>query len=130
MSLECYNGLQHLLETYQGASIFNTMDLLKGLNQILVDEDSIPQLTMATPWGCYSYRVMPFGIVNGPVCFSRAIYLAMQEFLEQIVTTYIDDITVFSKTFENHVEHLRKVLERLREVNVAIKPFKCHLARM
>ncbi|KAG1143941.1 hypothetical protein G6F37_012390 [Rhizopus arrhizus] len=54
------------------------MDLLKGFNQIAADEETIPKLTMAAPWGCFSYKVMPFGIVNDPATFSRAIYLAMQ----------------------------------------------------
>lgn len=117
-------SLQHLLESYLGSEIFTTLDLLKGFNQILVDEDTIPKLTMATPWGCFSYRVLPFGVVNGPACFSRAIYLAMQEFLGSFVSTYIDDITVYSKAFEDHLVHLERVLQRLREVNMVLKPSK------
>lgn len=122
-------SLQHLMEEYLGANIFTTLDLLKGFNQILVDEDSIPKLTMATPWGCFSYRVMPFGVKNGPACFSRAIYLAMQEFLGVCVTTYIDDATVYSRSFEEHLVHLEKVLQRFREVNMVIKPSKANIAK-
>ncbi|KAG1135961.1 hypothetical protein G6F37_012379 [Rhizopus arrhizus] len=62
-------SIADLLESYQGAKVFSTMDLLKGLNQIRVAEDSVQKLTMATPWGCYSFKVMPFGIVNGPEIF-------------------------------------------------------------
>ncbi|EIE75605.1 hypothetical protein G6F46_013041 [Rhizopus delemar] len=79
---------------------------------------------MATPWGCFSYRVLPFGVVNGPACFSRAIYLAMQNYIGSFASTYIDDITVYSKTFEEHLVHLEKVLIRLREVNMVLKPSK------
>lgn len=122
-------SITHLMESYHNARYFSTMDLLKGFNQILVDEDSIPKLTMATPWGCYSYRVMPFGIVNGPSCFSLAIYLAMHDFIDSFVTTYIDDITVYSKSFEEHLSHIRRVLTRIREVNMVIKPSKCMFAR-
>ncbi|KAG1036469.1 hypothetical protein G6F43_013045 [Rhizopus delemar] len=117
-------SLQHLLEDYLGSEVFTTLDLLKGFNQILVEDDSIPKLTMATPWGCFSYRVLPFGVVNGPACFSRAIYLAMQNYIGSFVSTYIDDITVYSKTFEEHLVHLEKVLIRLREVNMVLKPSK------
>lgn len=117
-------SLQHLLEDYLGSEMFSTLDLLKGFNQIAVDEDSIPKLTMATPWGCFSYRVLPFGVVNGPACFSRAIYLAMQEYLGSFVSTYIDDITVYSKGFKDHLVHIEKVLLRLREVNMVLKPSK------
>ncbi|KAG1145640.1 hypothetical protein G6F37_012113 [Rhizopus arrhizus] len=122
-------SITDLLETYEGASLFSTMDLLRGFNQIAVDEETIPNLTMATPWGCFSYKVMPFGIVNGPATFSRAIYLAMQSFLNEFVSTYIDDITVFSASFEDHLSHLEKVLQRFQEVSMILKSNKCLFAR-
>lgn len=67
-----------LLESYKGSKIFSTLDLLKGFNQIAVDDDTIPKLTMSTPWGLFSYCVMPFGIKSGPAVFCRMIYLAME----------------------------------------------------
>ena len=114
--------ISDLLEDYQGACWFTTVDLLKGFNQIAVDDETVPKLTMAVPWGNFSFVVMPFGIVNGPSTFARAIYLAMQEFLGEFVSTYIDDITIYSKTFEEHLIHVEKVLHRLREVNMKISP--------
>ncbi|KAG1614235.1 hypothetical protein G6F46_007107 [Rhizopus delemar] len=117
-------SLQHLMEDYLGSEIFTALDLLKGFNQILVEDDSIPKLTMATPWGCFSYRVLPFGVVNGPACFSRAIYLAMQNYISSFVSTYIDDITIYSKSFDEHMMHVEKVLQRLKEVNMVLKPAK------
>ncbi|KAG0913975.1 hypothetical protein G6F57_011256 [Rhizopus arrhizus] len=122
-------SIADLLESYQGAKVFSTMDLLKGFNQIRVAEDSVQKLTMATPWGCYSFKVMPFGIVNGPATFSRAIYLAMQGYLNEFVSTYIDDITVYSHELEEHFEHLSLVMQRLREVNMVLKPSKCDFAK-
>ena len=77
------------MEAYAGAKYFTTIDLLKGFNQISVEEESIPKLTMTTPWGYYSYKVMPFGIVNGPAGFSRAIFLAMQEFIDDLLISMI-----------------------------------------
>lgn len=79
-------NIQDLLEQLSGSSVFSTMDLLKGFHQILVDPDSIPKLTIATPFGCYSYRVMPFGVINGPSYFSRAIHLALEPFLHRCAT--------------------------------------------
>ncbi|KAG0755447.1 hypothetical protein G6F33_011500 [Rhizopus arrhizus] len=122
-------SIADLLESFSGSSIFSTMDLLKGFNQIKVAEDSIQKLTMATPWGCFSFKVMPFGIVNGPATFSRAIYLAMQGYLNDFVSTYIDDITVYSKEFSEHLGHLVLVLQRLREVQMILKPSKCCFAK-
>lgn len=86
--------IQDLLEDFRGSSIFSTVDLLKEFNQFAVDEGTIPKLTMATPWGNFSYTVMPFGIVNGPSTFARAIYWAMEPFLGDFLSTYIDDITI------------------------------------
>lgn len=121
-------SITDLLESYKDASVFSTVDLLKGFNQIAVSDDTIPKLTVATPWGCFSFKVMPFGIVNGPATFSRAIYLAMQGYLNQFVTTYIDDITVYSPNLEEHIKHLELVLQRIREVNMVLNPKKCVLA--
>lgn len=122
-------AIQDLLEDFGGRSIFTTRDLLKGFNQIAVHGSSIPKLTMATPWGKFSYRVMPFGVINGPSCFSRAIYMAMQGYLNDFVATYIDDVVIYSWDFDEHVDHCRKVLERLRAVRMKIKPSKCSFAQ-
>ena len=87
------------------------------------------KLTMATPWGCFSYRVMPFGIVNGPACFSRVIYLVMQDYIDNFVTTYIDDIKVYSQDFDARIDHIHRTLQKLLEVNMVVKPSKAALAR-
>lgn len=55
-----------LLDSFAHAKIFSALDMLKGFNQIAVAEDSIPKLTIATPFGNWSYRVMPFDVQNGP----------------------------------------------------------------
>lgn len=118
-------SLTDLLEDFGGANLYTTVDLLKGFNQIAVDEESIPKLTMATPWGSFSYRVLPFGVVNGPSTFSRAIYMAMQGFLHDFVSTYIDDITIYSQDWDTHLTHIEAVLKRLKEVCMKLKPSKC-----
>jgi hypothetical protein len=118
-----------VLESFRNAKVFSALDLLKGFNQIAVDERSIPKLTMTTQWGCFSYKAMPFGITNGSSAFSRAIYLALNEFVGDFVSTYIDDITVYSKNVEEHLVHLRRVFERLREVNMKLKTSKCEFMK-
>lgn len=72
---------------------------------------------------------MPFGIVNGPSTFSRAIYLALHKFIGDFVTTYIDDITVYSEDTEAHLVHLRQVFKRLRQVQMKLKTTKCDFAK-
>lgn len=116
-----------LIESFYGAKWFSALDLLKGFHAIAVDEKSIPKLTIATPFGNYSYTCMPFGVINGPATFSRAIYLALQDFIPSFCQAYIDDCTVFSSSFEDHIVHLNKVLDRLIEVKMKLNPNKCNL---
>jgi hypothetical protein len=88
--------MTELLEQLGGSKFFSSMDLLKGFHQIRVNDQSMNKLTISTPFGNYSYVVMPFGIQNGPSTFCRAIYLALQDMLDSSVVAYIDDIVVHS----------------------------------
>ncbi|KAG2216374.1 hypothetical protein INT45_007377 [Circinella minor] len=108
----------------KGTTIYTSIDLLKGFNQLKCDEETSAKLTMATPFGNYSYQVCPFGVVNGPHCFSRSIYLAMQPFLGDFVEAFIDHITVYSPDLETHLDHLQQVFSRLEEVNMRINSKK------
>jgi hypothetical protein len=110
-----------ILESFRHAKLFSALDLLKGFNQIAVDDKSIPELAMTTQWGGFSYRAMPFGIKNETSTFSRAIYLALNESVGDFVSTYIDDITVYSEEMHSHLTHLRKVFERMRQVQMKLK---------
>ena len=121
--------LTDILEAFEGAQLFSALDLLKGFNQIKVAEHSREKLTIATPWGCYSYVVMPFGIKNGPATFSRAIFLALEKFMPEFVMAYMDDVTIFSSDFDKHLHHLDRVLTRLIDVKFKLKPSKCSFAQ-
>ncbi|OBZ81681.1 Transposon Tf2-6 polyprotein, partial [Choanephora cucurbitarum] len=104
---------------------FSLVDLLKAFQQIAVEEESIPKLTIATPWGSYSYRCVPFGVLNGPAVFSRCVYLSIQPFLGDFATNYLDDVTIYSKYKSDHLNHIEKFLHRMREVNLKINANKC-----
>ncbi|KAI2786722.1 hypothetical protein POX_g09114 [Penicillium oxalicum] len=78
-----------------------------------------------TKYGHYEYKVMPFGLTNAPASFQRFIFHILQGYLDKFVIAYLDDILVFSKTEEEHIEHNRKVLQRLREAEVTLKLKKC-----
>ncbi|KAG0733775.1 hypothetical protein G6F16_013447 [Rhizopus arrhizus] len=114
-----------VLEHLAGAQWFSVCDLLKAFQQIAVEEESIPKLTIATPWGTYSYRCMPFGVLNGPSCFSRCVYLAIEPFLGRFATNFLDDCTLFAKEKANHLENIREFLTRMREVNLKLNANKC-----
>jgi hypothetical protein len=68
---------------------------------------------------------MPFGLANAPVAFMDLMNQAFQEFLDQFVVVFIDDILIYSKSLEEHEDHLRIVLQKLREERLYAKFFKC-----
>src|SRR6266542_1704199 len=68
---------------------------------------------------------MPFGLKNTSALFQRMMNHILQEYLDNFVAVYLDNIIIYSKTFEEHIEHITKVLEKLREANLMIKLRKC-----
>ena len=98
-----------------------------------MEPSSQEKTAFATPHGLYEFRVMPFGLRNAPAVFQRLIQQVLTglnpEDGNDFVTAYIDDILIFSPTLHEHLEHLRKVIERLQDVNLKLKPTKCKFAR-
>ena len=115
-----------LLDQLGKSRYFSTLDLSSGFWQIRIHPGSMEKTAFSTPQGLYEFRVMPFGLTNAPSVFQRL----MQRVLMGLnpcsgpgfVSTYIDDILVFSTTLEQHLKHLRLVLQRLSEVGLKLNP--------
>ena len=107
------------------AKWFSTMDLIKGFYQIPMHENDAKKTAIITKQGLFQWEVMPFGLKNAPATFQRA----MMELLGDLdfVRIHIDDIILFSHTFEEHSSHLRIVLARLQDANFKAAPEKGHL---
>src|SRR6201999_2667489 len=75
--------------------------------------------------GLFEYNVMPFGLKNAPGTFQRLMDEILEEYIREFVTVYLDDIMIYSKDFEEHLEHVNKVLNKLRESNMIAKLKKC-----
>ena len=122
-----------LLDQLGRAKYFSTLDLASGFWQIRMHPQSREKTAFSTPQGLYEFRVMPFGLTNAPSVFQRLIQQVLMglnpDSGPSFVTAYIDDILVFSDTLDDHLNHLRLVLERLKEVNLKLKPTKCRFAR-
>ena len=117
--------INDLFDQLQGAKIFSKIDLRSGYHQLKIREQDIPKTAFTTSYELYEYTVMSFGLTNAPAYFMNMMNKAFLEFLDKFVVVFIDDILVYSKNEEEHKEHLRLVLGKLREHQLYAKFSKC-----
>ena len=94
-----------------------------------IAKDDEPKMTCVTRYGSYEFLVMPFGLTNAPTIFYNLINDVLFEYVEWFVMVYLDDIVIYSESLEDHLEHLRNVLSRLREHQLYIKNEKFEFAQ-
>jgi hypothetical protein len=99
--------IEDLFDQMKGASIFSKINLRSGYHQLKIRESDIPKTAFHTRYGLYEYTVMSFGLTNAPVYFMYLINKVFMEYLDRFIVVFIDDILIFSKMMEEHVEHLR-----------------------
>src|SRR4051812_46088169 len=107
--------INDLYDQLAGSSVFSKMDLRLGYHQIKIRNKDIPKTAFTTRYGLYEYTVVSFGLTNAPANFSRLKNSIFMEYLDKFVVVYLDDILIYSKNEEEHAEHLRLVLMKLRE---------------
>jgi hypothetical protein len=117
--------IEDLFDQMKGASIFLKIDLRSGYHQPKIRESDIPNTAFHTRYGLYEYTVMSFGLTNAPAYFMYLMNKVFMEYLDWFAVVFIGDILVFSKTMEEHEEHLRLVLEKLRSNQLYAKFSKC-----
>jgi hypothetical protein len=104
--------MEQLLQTMSGSEIFSLLDGFSGYNQVLVSEEDRLKTTFRTKWGTFSYKHMPFGLINAGETFQRAMDVAFRGLINRCVVVYLDDVTVYSKNREDHIRHLTQIFER------------------
>nr|KYP51271.1 Retrovirus-related Pol polyprotein from transposon 17.6 [Cajanus cajan] len=118
-------GIDDLMDQLVGACVFSKIDLRSGYHQIRVKGEDVPKKTFRTRYGHYEYLVMPFGVKNAPAIFMDYMNRIFHPYLDKFVVVFIDDILVYSKTKEEHEEHLKVVLQTLMERQLYTKLYKC-----
>ena len=117
-----------MFDSLYGAKWFSNLDIKSAYWQVEVEEaDKEKTAFTLGPLGFYECNRMPFGLSNAPATFQRLVESCLGDMNMQSCLIYLDDIVVFSQTFEEHVERLEKVLQRLIDAGLKLSPAKCHL---
>ncbi|GBG64283.1 hypothetical protein CBR_g41203 [Chara braunii] len=117
-----------LFDRLAGSRFFTKIDLRNDYHQMCVAAADQPKTAFRSRFGHYEFTVMAFGLTNAPATFQRAMNDIFRDILEQYVLVYLDDILVYSRTVEEHLRHLRDVLDRLRRHGF-YKLSKCRFAQ-
>jgi hypothetical protein len=109
----------------RGARVFSKIDLRSGYHQMKIRLSNIPKTTFSTRYGLYEFTVMSFGLTNAPAYFMNLMNKVFMEYLDRFIVVFIDNILIYSKDDSDHEEHLRMVLQKLRDNQLYAKFSKC-----
>ncbi|GKB73867.1 putative reverse transcriptase domain-containing protein [Tanacetum coccineum] len=114
-----------LFDQLQGSRVYFKIDLRSGYHQLRVQEEDIPKTAFRTRYGHYEFQVMSFGLTNAPAVFMDLMNRVCKPYLDKFVIVFIDDILIYSKSKEEHAEHLKLILELLKKEELYAKFSKC-----
>lgn len=117
--------IDDLFDQLKGASVFSKIDLRSGYHQLKIRQEDISKTAFVTRYELYEFTVMAFELTNAPAYFMNLMNKIFMEYLDQFIVVFIDDILIYSQNEEEHKQHLRLVLEKLRQQQLYAKFSKC-----
>ncbi len=122
-------NLQEMIDLLAGAKFFSSLDLTSGFHQMLMHPDDAHLTGISTDFGLYQFQRMPFGLKNASASFQRLMSIVLSGLSDFQIGVYIDDVVIASSTFEQHLQRLELVFQRLEQANLKLKPKKCSLLK-
>ena len=119
--------VQDILNTLGGKSWFTVLDQGKAYHQGFMAEESCHLTTFITPWSLFEWIHIPFGLMNAPPSFQHFMERCLGDMHDVICIPYLYDVLVYSDTFEDHLQHLKKILQCLCQNGIKLKASKCNL---
>src|SRR5256886_3044175 len=117
--------IDEMLDKFEGSQWFSSIDLASAYWQVEMDERDIEKTAFITSEGLYECLVMPFGLCNAPATFQRLMHEVLGNLIYTKIPVYLDDIIIHSETFEQHLEDIQEVFDRLRDAKLMSKESKC-----
>src|SRR5947208_1412056 len=117
--------IDEMLDKFEGSQWFSSIDLISAYWQVEMDEKDIEKTAFITSEGLYEFLVMPFRLCNALATFQKLMHEVLRNLIYTKAPVYLDDIIIYSKTFEQHLEDIDEVFEKLKDARLMLKENKC-----
>ena len=119
--------IDQVLDSLARKKFFSFLDGFSGYNQIRIAPQDQDKTTFTSPWGNFSYRVLPFGLCNAPTTFQRVVMEIFSDMLNDSMEIFMDEFTPYGVSFEDALQNLEKVLKHLIQAHLSLSTEKCHM---